>query len=47
MKRCGGVVALKPEKVEEYKSLHRQVWSGVLEVIHDANLRNYSIFCAR
>ena len=44
MKRCGSVVALKPEKVEEYKRLHRDVWSGVLEAIHDANLRNYSIF---
>ena len=34
---------LKPEMIEEYRSLHSQVWPEVLKTIKDCNLRNYSI----
>jgi L-rhamnose mutarotase len=44
MKRYGFVIRLKPGAVEQYKRQHRDVWPDVLEMIHDANIRNYSIY---
>lgn len=44
MKRVGQIIAVKPEKIEEYKKLHREVWPGVKKMIYDCNIRNYSIF---
>ncbi|NLX97248.1 MAG: L-rhamnose mutarotase [Rhodopirellula sp.] len=44
MKRYGMVVGLRPEKAEEYKRLHAAVWSDVLRMIHQCNIRNYSIY---
>lgn len=40
----GQLGRLKPEKIEEYESLHAAPWPGVLKTIHECNLRNYSIF---
>jgi len=34
---------LKPEKIEEYKALHANVWPDVLKTIKDCKLQNYSI----
>lgn len=44
MKRFGQIARLKPEKIEEYDTLHAAVWPGVLRTITACNLRNYSIF---
>lgn len=44
MKRYGMVIRVKPEKLEEYRSLHADPWAGVLETIHACNIRNYSIY---
>ena len=44
MKRYGQVIQLKPEKLEEYKRLHRAVWPEVLRIIRDCHIHNYSIF---
>mgnify|MGYP001024821050 CR=1 FL=1 len=44
MKRCGSVIRVRPEKLEEYKKLHAAVWPEVLQIIHDCNIRNYSIY---
>ena len=44
MKRYGWVIALKPEKVEEYKRLHADAWPGVLQMIKACHIRNYSIY---
>lgn len=44
MKRYGMVLALQPDKVEDYKKLHAAVWPDVLNMIHGCNIRNYSIF---
>jgi L-rhamnose mutarotase len=44
MKRYGMVIEVKPEKLEEYKRLHKAVWPGVLKTITECNIRNYSIF---
>jgi L-rhamnose mutarotase len=44
MQRYGSVVALKPDRVEEYKQLHADVWPEVLAMIRQCNIQNYSIY---
>ena len=44
MQRYGSVIKLKPEKLAEYKELHANVWPDVLKMIHECNIRNYSIY---
>ncbi|MDR1783655.1 MAG: L-rhamnose mutarotase [Dysgonamonadaceae bacterium] len=44
MKRYGSVIRVRPEKLEEYKKLHAAVWNGVLDMIKQCNIRNYSIY---
>lgn len=44
MKRCGQMIAVKPDKLEEYKELHKAVWPEVLKTIKECNIRNYSIY---
>ncbi|HPA45293.1 MAG TPA: L-rhamnose mutarotase [bacterium] len=38
------VIGVNPEKVEEYKELHRNVWPGVLKMIKECHIENYSIY---
>jgi len=35
---------LKPEKIEEYRQYHSEVWPEILDMITQYNIRNYSIF---
>ncbi len=44
MKRYGMVLGIKPDKIEEYKELHRAVWPEVLKTIKECNISNYSIY---
>ncbi|MEQ8673700.1 MAG: L-rhamnose mutarotase [Aggregatilineales bacterium] len=44
MKRIGQIIKLKPGAYEEYTRLHADVWQEVLDTIHAANIRNYSIY---
>lgn len=44
MKRYGSVIKIKPEKIEEYKKLHADVWPDVLKTISECNIKNYSIY---
>lgn len=44
VKRYGSVIKIKPEKLEEYKKLHAEVWFEVKKTIKDCNIRNYSVF---
>lgn len=44
VKRFGSVIGLRTEKAEEYRRLHRAVWPEVMQAVHDANIRNYSIY---
>ena len=44
MKRYASVIRLRPEKLEEYKRLHAEVWPGVLKMIKECGLQNYSIY---
>ena len=34
---------LKPDKVEEYITLHKNAWPEILELITKSNVRNFSI----
>jgi L-rhamnose mutarotase len=44
MKRYGMVLRVRPEKLEAYKRLHAAVWPGVLRMISQCHIRNYSIY---
>lgn len=47
MKRCGSVLGLREECIEEYRRLHAAVWPEVLRMITACNMRNYSIYLRR
>jgi L-rhamnose mutarotase len=38
------MIEVKPEKLDEYKRLHAAVWPGVLRMIKQCHLQNYSIY---
>ena len=44
MQRMGMLINLKPDKVAEYKRIHKIVWPEVLKKISACNITNYSIF---
>ena len=44
MIRLGMTIGINPEKVEEYKRLHANVWPEILQNLEELNCRNYSIF---
>ena len=44
MKRFGSVIALKPERIDEYRGLHAAVWPEVLRQIKASHIQNYSIY---
>jgi len=44
MQRFGMVLRLKPDAIDKYKAYHASVWPEVLEMIHECNIRNYSIY---
>ena len=44
LRRFGQTIKLKPECREEYVRQHKAVWPGVLRMIKECGLRNYSIF---
>jgi L-rhamnose mutarotase len=44
MQRYGQVLGVKPARFKEYAEIHANVWPEVLGMIHQCNIRNYSIF---
>ena len=42
--RYGMVLKIRPEKIEEYKVYHAEVWPGVAKMISECNITNYSIY---
>lgn len=44
MRRFGQTIRLKPGKAREYIEYHANVWPGVLEMIKECNISNYSIY---
>ena len=47
MQRYGWIIGLRPERVEDYKREHAAVWPGVLKMIKECNIQNYSIYLRR
>ncbi|WP_231571206.1 L-rhamnose mutarotase [Gordoniibacillus kamchatkensis] len=44
MKRYGSVIKVRPERLEQYKRLHAEVWPDVLRMIKECGISNYSIY---
>lgn len=44
LERHGMVIGLRAEKIDEYRRLHAAVWPGVLNMIRECHIRNYSIY---
>jgi L-rhamnose mutarotase len=44
MQRFGMMIRLKAGSEERYKRYHAAVWPEVLSMIHECNIRNYSIY---
>ncbi len=44
MKRIGTLSKLKPGAADAYIKLHDEIWQGVVDAGHEANMRNFSIF---
>lgn len=44
MRRFAQVIKVKPERLEEYKHYHANVWPEVAERLQLAGIRNYSIY---
>lgn len=44
MQRVGFLIKVKPDKVEEYKRLHKNVWPDLLAELKAAGIRNYSLW---
>ncbi|NLC25435.1 MAG: L-rhamnose mutarotase [Fastidiosipila sp.] len=40
----GQLGRLKPNKIDDYVKLHADVWPGVIEMMKECNLSNYSTF---
>ena len=44
MKRVGTVLKVDIDRLDEYKKLHREVWPGIIDMIKECNIKNYSIY---
>ena len=44
MRRFGQVLGIDPARIDEYKRYHASIWPEIARAIHDAGIRNYSIF---
>ena len=44
MRRYGQIINLKPDRIDEYKRLHAEVWTDVSKAIAKSNIKNYSIY---
>ena len=42
--RYGQVIRVRPDRLEEYRRYHAEVWPGILDMIRQCHIRNYSIF---
>lgn len=43
-RRFGQMIRLKPEGASQYIEYHTNAWPGVLKMIRECNIQNYSIF---
>ena len=47
MQRICQIIEVRPDQIERYLELHREVWPEVLATIAACNISNYSIFLRR
>ena len=43
-KRFGAAIFIHPDKYEEYKTLHDNIWPEVLQRLKTSNIRNYTVY---
>ncbi|HSW45923.1 MAG TPA: L-rhamnose mutarotase [Phycisphaerae bacterium] len=46
VQRFGHAIGVKKEAIPEYRRLHANCWPGVLRMLKQCNIRNYSIYLA-
>lgn len=44
MERVCFQLQVRPDRLEEYRERHREVWPEMLDALRDAGWRNYSLF---
>ena len=44
MQRVCFVLQVRPERLEEYKARHREVWPDMLQALRETGWKNYSLF---
>ena len=44
MERVCFLLRVRPDRLEEYRERHRDVWPEMLDALHDAGWSNYSLF---
>ena len=44
MKRIGFQFKVRPDRLAEYKELHRHVWQEMLDALQETGWHNYSLF---
>jgi len=42
--RSAFVLRVRPDKIDEYVDAHQNVWPEMLAALHEAGIRNYTIF---
>lgn len=45
MKRVGFLLKVRPERLQEYKEHHKNVWPEMLDALRRNGWLNYSLFC--
>ncbi len=46
MKRWAQVIGLEPDRLDEYRAYHKNIWPEVVENLKQAHIHNYSIHYA-
>lgn len=44
LRRMGMMIAVRPEKITEYRCLHAEPWPEMDQALNDASIHNYSIY---
>ena len=44
MERVCFLLRVRPERLDEYKARHREVWPEMLDALRESGWRNYSLF---
>jgi L-rhamnose mutarotase len=44
MERVAFLLRVRPDRLDEYKARHREVWPEMLDALRDAGWSNYSLF---